>query len=143
MIGAVPVPRASRCAGTRWLAAGIGFVGVLIVVAPKLSGTGGCYHLVMLASAPVFAASFLLTKALTRRDSTGVIVVWQAISVTLFTPAAGALALADAEPAAMGWLRCLRRARQHRPLLPDALVPRRRHLVDPVGASSSTWSGRR
>jgi hypothetical protein len=31
---------------------------------------------------PVFAASFLLTKSLTRHESTGVIVVWQAISVT-------------------------------------------------------------
>ena len=69
----------------RWLAAGIGLTGVLIVLAPKLSGGGGVYNLVMLASAPVFAASFLLTKGLTRHESTGVIVVWQAISVTLFS----------------------------------------------------------
>ena len=69
----------------RWLAAGVGIVGVLIVLAPKLSGSGGGYNLVMLASAPVFAASFLLTKGLTRHESTGVIVVWQAISVTLFS----------------------------------------------------------
>ncbi|MEO7336574.1 MAG: DMT family transporter [Caldimonas sp.] len=69
----------------RWLASGIGLVGVLIVLAPKLSGSGGFYNLVMLASAPVFAASFLLTKSLTRQESTGVIVVWQAISVTLFS----------------------------------------------------------
>jgi drug/metabolite transporter (DMT)-like permease len=40
---------------------------------------------VMLASAPMFAASFLLTKALTRHDSPGVIIAWQAISVTLFS----------------------------------------------------------
>ena len=66
----------------RWLAASIGLAGVVIVLAPKLSGSGGLYNLVMLASAPVFAASFLLTKSLTRHDSTGVIVVWQAISVT-------------------------------------------------------------
>jgi peptidoglycan/LPS O-acetylase OafA/YrhL len=50
----------------RWVAALIGFGGVLIVVAPKLSGSGGIYSLVMLASAPVFAASFLITKGLTR-----------------------------------------------------------------------------
>lgn len=43
----------------RWLAALLGFAGVLIVVAPKLTGTGGIYNLVMLASSPVFAASFL------------------------------------------------------------------------------------
>ncbi|HEX7437953.1 MAG TPA: DMT family transporter [Caldimonas sp.] len=69
----------------RWLASGIGLAGVAIVLAPKLSGSGGAYNLVMLASAPVFAASFLLTKGLTRREGTGVIVVWQAISVTLFS----------------------------------------------------------
>jgi len=69
----------------RWLAAGIGLTGVLIVLAPKMTGSGGVYNLVMLSSAPVFAASFLLTKSLTRHESTGVIVVWQAISVTLFS----------------------------------------------------------
>lgn len=69
----------------RWAATLIGFAGVLVVVWPQLSGTGGGYHLVMLASAPMFAASFLLTKALTRDDSPGVIVVWQSISVSLFS----------------------------------------------------------
>ena len=69
----------------RWLACGLGFVGVLIVVGPRLSGQGGWYHLVMLASAPVFAASFLLTKALTRHDTPTVIVVWQSVSVSLFS----------------------------------------------------------
>lgn len=69
----------------RWVATAIGFVGVLIVVAPKLSGQGGGYHLLMLGSAPVFAASFLITKAMTRSEKAGVIVVWQAISVSLFS----------------------------------------------------------
>ena len=69
----------------RWLAAAIGRVGVVIVVGPKLSGAGGVYNLVMLASAPLFAASFLLTKGLTRYERVEVIVVWQAITVTLFS----------------------------------------------------------
>lgn len=69
----------------RWLATALGFAGVMIVVAPKLSGSGGGWHLVMLASAPVFAASFLLTKALTRHETPGVIVLWQAISVSLLS----------------------------------------------------------
>ena len=69
----------------RWLACGLGFAGVLIVVGPRLSASGGLYHLLMLASAPVFAASFLLTKALTRHESPGVIVVWQSISVSIFS----------------------------------------------------------
>ena len=69
----------------RWFATAVGFGGVMIVVAPTLSGSGGRYHLLMLASAPMFAASFLLTKALTRYETAGVIVVWQAISVSLLS----------------------------------------------------------
>lgn len=69
----------------RWVAVVLGFGGVLIVVGPKLSATGGWYHLIMLASAPVFAVSFLLTKAMTRYESPGVILVWQSITVSLIT----------------------------------------------------------
>jgi drug/metabolite transporter (DMT)-like permease len=69
----------------RWLAAGIGFAGVMIVVAPKLTGGGGFYSLVLLASSPVFAASFLMTKALTRYERPEVIVVWQSITVALLS----------------------------------------------------------
>ncbi|MBL8325895.1 MAG: DMT family transporter [Rubrivivax sp.] len=77
----------------RWLAVTLGFAGVLIVVGPQLGlglgrGAGGgvqWWHLVMLASAPLFAASFLITKALTRHESAGVILLWQSITVTLFS----------------------------------------------------------
>jgi drug/metabolite transporter (DMT)-like permease len=69
----------------RWLATAVGFGGVIIVVAASLSGSGGGYHLLMLGSAPVLAASYLITKALTRYESPGVIIVWQAISVAAFS----------------------------------------------------------
>ncbi len=69
----------------RWVASLIGFGGVLVVVLPKMTGQGGWYNLIMLASAPVFAASFLITKALTRYEKPGVIVMWQAITVTLLS----------------------------------------------------------
>lgn len=73
----------------RWLATSLGFAGMLIVISPKLSwGTAsgsGAYHLVMLASAPLFAASFLLTKSLTRNEPSGTIVLWQAITITLLS----------------------------------------------------------
>jgi drug/metabolite transporter (DMT)-like permease len=69
----------------RWLASLIGFAGVMIVVGPKLSGSGGAYNLVMLAASPLFAASFLVTKALTRYETTGVILLWQSITVSLFS----------------------------------------------------------
>jgi drug/metabolite transporter (DMT)-like permease len=39
----------------------------------------------MLAAAPIFAASYLLTKVLTRRDSAAVIVFWQTLLVTLMS----------------------------------------------------------
>ena len=72
----------------RWLATALGFAGVLIVVGPSLSlgGQGpGLFHLVMLASAPVFAASFLVTKALTRYETAGTIVLCQAITISLMS----------------------------------------------------------
>ncbi len=69
----------------RWAAVLAGVAGVLIVVGPRLEAGGGFWHLVMLASAPVFAASFLLTKALTRSETAGVILVWQAITVSIFS----------------------------------------------------------
>ncbi len=74
----------------RWVATGAGFAGMLLVLGPRLGGSGGgAWHLLMLASAPVFAASFLITKALTRHEQTSVIVLWQALTVTLFSlPAA-------------------------------------------------------
>jgi drug/metabolite transporter (DMT)-like permease len=77
--------------GDRWVAATIGFVGVLVVVAPRLTGQGGWYALVMLASCPIFAASFLMTKTLTRYEKSGVIVLWQAISVTVLSLPLGLL----------------------------------------------------
>ncbi len=69
----------------RWLAAAAGFGGVLIVVGPGLQGSGGIYSLVMLASAAVFAGSFLINKALTRYETTGTILLWQSLTVTLFS----------------------------------------------------------
>jgi drug/metabolite transporter (DMT)-like permease len=76
----------------RWLATLIGFTGVLVVVGPQFSmsssiagSNSGWYHLAMLMSAPLFAASFLVTKALTRYESTGTIMVWQAITVSLLS----------------------------------------------------------
>jgi drug/metabolite transporter (DMT)-like permease len=69
----------------RWIAVMAGFGGVLVIVGPGVTGGGGWYNLVMLASAPVFAASFLLTKVLTRHDSATVIVFWQTVLITLLS----------------------------------------------------------
>jgi drug/metabolite transporter (DMT)-like permease len=95
----------------RWLATGLGFAGVLIVVGPRLGlgaassavgSEGGGHHLLMLASAPVFAASFLITKVLTRTETAGVIVIWQALTVTLFSLPLALLVWRS--PSALQWL---------------------------------------
>jgi len=84
LVGAALLLR-ERVARERWIAALVGFAGVLIVLWPHLSGAGaGMWSLVMLGASPFFAASFLINKALTRHDSPRVIVMWQNISVTLF-----------------------------------------------------------
>lgn len=72
----------------RWLATVVGFLGVMVVVGPRISLSGegpGLYHLVMLASAPMFAASFLVTKALTRHETTGTIILWQGITISVLS----------------------------------------------------------
>jgi len=69
----------------RWVAAGVGLSGVMLVVGPQLGGQGGVWLLVLLASSPLFAASFLITKAQTRYERSEVIVVWQSITVTLLS----------------------------------------------------------
>lgn len=101
MLGAAWLFR-ERMRWERWTAAAIGFAGVLIVVAPKLAGAGGWFTLVMLASSPVFALSYLITKGLTKYERAAVIVVWQAISVTLLS---APLAIAHwTTPGATQWL---------------------------------------
>lgn len=75
----------------RWLAAGAGFVGVAVVLWPHFSMAGGAglWSLVMLGAAPLFATAFLLTKALTKHESSDTLVTWQNIVVTVLTlPAA-------------------------------------------------------
>lgn len=66
----------------RWVASALGLAGVLMVVGPQLRGSGGVPLLVLLASSPVFAASYLMTKALSGRERPEVIVAWQTLTVS-------------------------------------------------------------
>lgn len=84
MIGAA-IFLGERMRAERWIAAIIAFVGVMIVLAPKAAGTGGVWNFVILAAQPLFAASMLITKQLTRYDRPEVIVVWQALVIGLLT----------------------------------------------------------
>jgi len=75
-----------RMTGARWAAVIVGFTGVLLVVSPwKGAGFSGVSFgvLLMLTSAPVFASSFLIAKALTRFDRPDVVVLWQHLWVSL------------------------------------------------------------
>ena len=75
-----------RMSVARWTAVIIGFAGVLIVVQPWApGGFSGISHgmLLMLASAPVFAGSFLVAKTLTRHDPSEVVVLWQHLWVSV------------------------------------------------------------
>ncbi|MEJ7928799.1 DMT family transporter [Ramlibacter sp. AN1015] len=69
----------------RWAAALVGLLGVLLVVGPQLTGQGGIWLLVLLSSSPLFAASFLITKAQTRYERPTVIVAWQSITVAVLS----------------------------------------------------------
>lgn len=74
-----------RMSPARWAAVLIGFAGVLLVVKPwDGAGFAGISTgmLLMLASAPVFAGSFLVAKALTRHDRSEVVVLWQHLWVS-------------------------------------------------------------
>jgi drug/metabolite transporter (DMT)-like permease len=69
-----------RMTGARWAAVLVGFCGVLLVVKPWAGGgVAGVSPgmLLMLASAPVFAGSYLVAKALAGRERSEVIVLWQ------------------------------------------------------------------
>jgi drug/metabolite transporter (DMT)-like permease len=84
-LGAVLFLR-ERMSGERWAAVLVGFLGVLLVVKPWEGGAFAGIStgmLLMLASAPVFAGSFLVAKVLTRHDRPDVIVLWQHLWVSL------------------------------------------------------------
>lgn len=75
-----------RMTGARWAAVLVGFGGVLLVLNPF--GAGGFSGvstgiLLMLASGPVFAASLLVAKVLTRHERSDVMVLWQHLTVSL------------------------------------------------------------
>jgi drug/metabolite transporter (DMT)-like permease len=84
-LGAVLVLN-ERMTGARWAAVLVGFTGVLLVVHPfDAGGYSGVSAgmLMMLASGPVFAGSFLVAKVLTRHERSEIMVLWQHLLVSL------------------------------------------------------------
>jgi len=75
-----------RMTGARWAAVLVGFAGVLLVVHPfDAAGFSSISPgmLLMLASGPVFAGSFLVAKLLTRHERSDIMVLWQHLLVSL------------------------------------------------------------
>jgi len=72
-----------RMDAMRWAAVLVAFAGVLIVLAPGLAhaNLGTAYSFWLLATSPVFAVSFLMSKVLTRYDRPEAIVFWLGIMV--------------------------------------------------------------
>ncbi|SEL43693.1 EamA domain-containing membrane protein RarD [Pseudoxanthomonas sp. GM95] len=73
----------------RWAAVGIGLLGVLVVLRPTGAGMMTLAGGAVLVAACCYAASFLTTRLLARRDSTQAMVLWM---VALLGVAAGLLA---------------------------------------------------
>ena len=91
-----------RMSGARWAAVLIGFGGVVLVVKPwEVGGFAGISTgmLLMLASAPVFAGSFLVAKALMRYDRSEVVVLWQHLWVSVLLVGFAAAYWANPSPA--------------------------------------------
>jgi len=91
-----------RMTGARWAAVLVGFSGVLLVLNPfEAGGFSGISTgmLLMLASGPVFAASFLVAKVLTRHDRSDVMVLWQHLIVSMLLLPFGVFLWAMPSPA--------------------------------------------
>jgi drug/metabolite transporter (DMT)-like permease len=75
-----------RMYSSRWVAVAVAFGGVLIVLWPDLTLPDGStvYSMLLLASAPIFAVSFLYSKTLTRYDRPEAIVFWLGLFVAVF-----------------------------------------------------------
>lgn len=75
-----------RVGWRRWLAAAVGFIGVLVMVRP-FSGGLGIFAYVALAGAVFGAMNMLFVRAGSRHDSIGTVLFWQGVVVlTLVTP---------------------------------------------------------
>lgn len=93
-----------RMSGARWAAVLVGFAGVLLVLKPwQAGGFAGVSPgmLLMLASAPVFAGSYLVAKALTRYDRSDIVVLWQHLWVSILL--AGVAAAYWTAPTPLQW----------------------------------------
>ena len=129
----------------RWIAIGVGFLGVLLVLYPKLEHgiAANWASLLLVAAAPVSASSYLLAKRLMRYDKTETIVLWQAMLVSLFTLPCRAVLLAADDADAPRDVHRRRHPGLGRPLRAQPLAQGDRYRRDPAGALPRTGLGLR
>ena len=86
-----------RVGRVQWVAIGIGFIGVLIVLKPEVTGFGWWSTLAVLGTAVAYAVSAVLVKILGRTDSTPSMMFWMTGMMAI---GASLLALPDWQPIA-------------------------------------------
>jgi len=104
LIAALSVPLLGEYVGPRrWIAIGIGLVGVLVVLRPGVDGFISIPGLMVLLAATAYAVAAITVSMLTRTDTPQSMVVWFLVILAL---GAGLLAIPDWQPLQLrhGWL---------------------------------------
>jgi drug/metabolite transporter (DMT)-like permease len=100
LIAALSVPLLGEHVGPRrWIAIGIGLVGVLVVLRPGVGGFISIPGLMVLLAATAYAIAAITVSMLTRTDTPQSMVVWFLVILAL---GAGLLALPDWQPLQLG-----------------------------------------
>lgn len=100
LIAALSVPLLGEQVGPRrWIAIGIGLVGVLVVLRPGVGGFISIPGLMVLLAATAYAVAAITVSMLTRTDTPQSMVVWFLVLLAL---GAGLLAIPDWQPLQLG-----------------------------------------
>ena len=100
LIAALSVPLLGEHVGPRrWIAIGIGLVGVLVVLRPGVDGFISVPGLMVLLAATAYAVAAITVSMLTRTDTPQSMVVWFLVILAL---GAGLLAIPDWQPLQLG-----------------------------------------
>ncbi|MET4616793.1 MULTISPECIES: DMT family transporter [unclassified Stenotrophomonas] len=100
LIAALSVPLLGEHVGPRrWIAIGIGLIGVLVVLRPGVGGFISVPGLMVLLAATAYAVAAITVSMLTRTDTPQSMVVW---FLVIMAVGAGLLALPDWQPLQLG-----------------------------------------
>ncbi|MBV6634042.1 MAG: DMT family transporter [Alphaproteobacteria bacterium] len=89
----------------RWIATGVGFIGMLVIIGPNL-GSPSIYHLAAFAAAILIGVSTLMLRNASLVDSPGRIVCWMSIVITPLAAIAAIPVWQGPTPMVFGMLIC-------------------------------------